>query len=441
VPGPKGPGWRNVVHAYREGVLQFLTRQTELYGGFVCLRHGRTYIAAAPECVKHVLQDRHLNYVKGPRFRRMLGPLIGRGLLSADGEDWRRLRYRTQPYFLRKGHSSYVESVAPAVAEVCDRFAAHADEGKPVNLNQEMDRLAVAANLWMMCGADAVGDVDALVAAFVETGHSLDPVAGFNPLPLPEFIPTPRRIRFQRAVAAADRIIHRLVTERRRRGPATDDLLGGLIFNRENEPDGDSLLRDEIMTMLHAGFETVSDQLVWNFLSLAQHPEHEARVRDESVQVLGGRIPAFEELHRLPHLYMVMQEVMRLYPAAWGYFRTALEDDVIQGYPMPAGSLVIISPYLTHRLRSVWADPEQFQPERFQPDRAAGRHKFAFFPFGAGPRHCIGGEVAMLLIAMTIASLLQRFAIEPQAGQQVRPVPRISLKPEPSLWVRIHRRR
>jgi cytochrome P450 len=137
---------------------------------------------------------------------------------------------------------------------------------------------------------------------------------------------------------------------------------------------------------------------------------------------------------------MVMQEVMRLYPAAWGFFRTALRDDNIQGYHLPAGSLVIVSPYLTHRLPSVWADPNEFKPERFQPEHAAGRHKFAFFPFGAGPRHCIGGEVAMLLIAMTIVSLLQRFSIEVVAGQQVKPVPRISLKPEPALWVRVGRR-
>ncbi len=439
VPGPPGPPWRNVLEA-RKGVLQFLARQTEQYGGFVCLRHGRTYIAAAPDCVKHVLQDNHLNYVKGPRFRRVLGPLIGEGLIAVDGEDWRRQRSRTQPYFLRKGHPSYVQAVTPAVEEVCARFASYAASNSVVNLNQEMDRLAVAANVRMMCGVDADGDVDALVTAFVETGHSLDPTAGFSPVQLPAFIPTPRRLRFKRAITTVNRIIYGLIEERRRRPRATDDLLGGLIFERTGESGGDVRLRDEIMTMLHAGFETVSDQIVWNVLALTTHRDAETKVREEGDRVLAGRIPSIDDLHHLPYLHMVMQEVMRLYPAAWGFFRTALRDDNIQGYHLPAGSLVIVSPYLTHRLPSVWADPNEFNPERFQPEHAAGRHKFAFFPFGAGPRHCIGGEVAMLLIAMTIVSLLQRFSIEVVAGQQVKPVPRISLKPEPALWVRVGRR-
>ncbi len=438
-PGPPGPPWKNVWQA-RKGVLQFLARQTEQYGGFVCLREGRTYIAAAPECVKHVLQDNHLNYVKGPRFRRILGPLIGEGLIAVDGEDWRRQRYRTQPYFLRKGHPAYVESVTPAVAEICERFESYAGSGVTVNLNQEMDRLAVAANVRMMCGNDAVSDVDGLVSAFVETGHSLDPTAGFSPITLPAFIPTPRRLRFRRAIANVDRIIYGLIDNRRRQQRSTDDLLGGLIFDRDGESGGDVRLRDEIMTMLHAGFETVSDQIVWNILTLSRHHDAQAQVRDEGERVLGGRIPRFDDLRLLSYLHLVLQEVMRLYPAAWGFYRTALEDDVIEGYHLPAGSLVIISPYLTHRLPEAWAKPNEFQPDRFRPDQSAGRHKFAFFPFGAGPRHCIGGEVAMLLIAMTVVTLLQRFSLEVLPGQQVQPVPRISLKPEPTLFVRVRRR-
>ena len=439
VPGPPGPPWRNIWQA-RKGVLQFLARQTEQYGGFVCLRHGRTYIAAAPDCVKHVLQDNHLNYVKGPRFRRILGPLIGEGLIAVDGEDWRRQRYRTQPYFLRKGHPAYVEAVTPAVAELCERFAAYARSGATVNLNQEMDRLAVMANVRMMCGNDAAGDVDALVSAFVETGHSLNPTSGFSPIKLPEFIPTPRRVRFRRAIANVDRIIYSLIDNRRHQERSTEDLLGGLIFDRDGESGGDVRLRDEIMTMLHAGFETVSDQIVWNLLTLSLHRDAEARVRDEGERMLAGRIPRHEDLRLLSYLHLVLQEVMRLYPAAWGFFRTAVKDDDIEGYRLPAGSLVIISPYLTHRLPDVWANPNEFLPERFQPEQTAGRHKFAFFPFGAGPRHCIGGEVAMLLIAMTIVTVLQRFSIEMLPKQQVRPVPRISLKPEPALFVRVHRR-
>jgi cytochrome P450 len=214
-------------------------------------------------------------------------------------------------------------------------------------------------------------------------------------------------------------------------------LLSGLIFNRDGESGGDQRLRDEIMTMLHAGFETVSDQLVWNFYTLSNHPTIEQTVRDEADNVLSGRIPALADLRHLPQLHMVQQEIMRIYPVAWGYFRTALADDRIDGYRIPANALVIISPYVTHRLKGVWENPEEFKPERFRPEEVARRHRFAFFPFGAGPRHCIGGDVATLLIAMTIATLLQRFRLEVQPGQRIRPVPRISLKPEPAVWVRV----
>lgn len=438
-PGPAGPRWKNVLEA-RRGVLQFLVGKVHQYGGLVCLAEGRTYIAAHPDYVQHVLQENHLNYVKGPRFRDMISPLIGDGLIVVDGDDWRRQRRRAQPFFLRKGHPAYVETVAPSVEALGERFTALARTNQLVNLNEEMDRLAVAANVRMMCGSRDEALVDTLVKAFVETGHSLSPAAGFSPVKLPAFIPTPKRVRFRRAIAKVDEIIYGLIAERRRATPPRDDLLSGLVFDRDGEPGGDKRLRDEIMTMLHAGFETVSDQIVWNVLALGKHPEVRERARQESDGLLGGRLPRFEDLRRLTYLHLVLQEIMRLYPAAWGFFRTALADDHMGGYRIPAGSLVIVSPYITHRLPEIWESPEEFRPERFRAEEAERRHRFAFFPFGSGPRHCIGGEVAELLIAMTVSMLLQRFELELEGSDQVRPVPRISLKPEPALHARIRLR-
>ncbi|MGE3843569.1 MAG: cytochrome P450, partial [Vicinamibacterales bacterium] len=419
VPGPTGPRWRRLLEAHRD-LLGYLGRMVETYGGLVCLRPGRTYLAVHPDYARHVLQGNHLNYVKGPVFRRVIGPLIGEGLLAVDGEDWRRQRRRAQPHFLRKEHPAYVPMVTPCVEALCTQFDALALAGEPVNFNQLMDRLAVAANVRMMCSGDADEDVDRLVSAFVETGHSLNPVSGFLPVRLPAFVPTPKRLRFRRAVDGVDRIIYRLIDHRRRHSNGQHDLLSGLIEHREGEGGGDRRLRDEIMTMLHAGFETVSDQLVWHFVALDAQPHIASKVREEAVRVSAGRVPTLEELGQLAYLHRVQQEVMRLYPAAWGYFRQALADDSIDGYRIPAGALVLLVPYLTHRLPSIWSRPDEFEPDRFTPEAVAARHEFAFFPFGAGPRHCIGGEFAALLIAMTVATVIQRFRLEVLPGQHVR---------------------
>lgn len=440
VPGPTGPRWRRLLEAYRD-LLGYFNRMVQTHGGLVCLRPGRMYLAVHPDYARHVLQQNHLNYVKGPLFRRVLGPLIGEGLIAVDGDDWRRQRRRAQPHFLRKTHADYVQTVTPCVADLCRRFDALAQSGEPVNVNQTMDRLAVAANVRMMCSGEADNDVDTLVDAFVETGHSLNPVAGFLPFRLPAFVPTPGRVRFRRAIRTVDSIIYRLIEQRRQHPNRHGDLLSGLVEHRDGEPGGDQRLRDEIMTMMHAGFETVSDQLVWHIIALDAHPDVAEAVRKEAAGVLGGRMPVtLDDLGRLEYLHRVQQEVMRLYPAAWGYFRQAIADDWMAGYRIPAGALVLLVPYLTHRLPSIWERPDEFDPERFTAEAVAGRHEFAFFPFGAGPRHCIGGEVAALLITMTVAALTQRFRLEVLPGQHIRPVPRISLKPEPALWVRIHRR-
>ncbi len=440
VPGPPGPLIRAIIRAYpeaRRDLLGLLSRRVAEYGGLVCLRKNKTYLAVHPDYVKHILQDNHPNYIKGPEIRRILGTLIGEGLLTSDHELWRRQRSRSQPFFLRRDHPTYLANITPRVEELCRRWTQKAHANEIVNINEEMARLAVAANFSSICSDGTAEEIDAIVEAFLETGHSLNPASAFNPVRLPRFIPTPKRIRFRRAVEKADAVVYRLIADRRKDANPPQDLLSGLIFNREGESGGDELIRDEIMTMLHSGFETASDQIVWSLLSLTRHPEILARVRNEVDRVLGDRFLAMEDLSQLVELHRVQWEVMRLFPAAWGYFRTALKDDWIDGFRIPAGAVVLISAYLTHRMPQFWDSPTEFRPERFAAEEVAKRHKFAFFPFGAGPRHCIGGEVATLLIASTMSSLIRRFAIIPLPGQDIRAVPRISLKPEPALWVRL----
>ena len=193
--------------------------------------------------------------------------------------------------------------------------------------------------------------------------------------------------------------------------------------------------------MLSAGHDTVTEALCWTMYLVAQHPEVERRAAAEAARVLGDRTPAAEDAKALTYTVSAVEEAMRIYPPVWGILRTALEADVLSGYPIPAGARVVISPYVVHRSPSLWPEPERFDPDRFAPDRAAERHRFAYFPFGAGPRLCVGAQFAMLEVPLVAAMLWRRFAIELVPGQSIRPLARISLTANRPIWVHVTERR
>lgn len=410
-------------------------------GDVVTLRENRTYLVTHPDGVKHVLQDNHLNYRKGPRYVRAVEAIFGRGLATSEGELWRRQRRLVQPAFHRSHHAAHAESMVEAVRERLARWGRLADGGQSLELRAELRDLTLTILLRTIFGRISRDEAAALSAAFLALHDQLHLVAVFNPVRLPAWVPTPRRARIARARRTIDAFLTQVIEERRRTAPgagARPDLLALLLAARDPDtadPMPDDLLRDEVVTMLFAGHDTVTQALTWALFFVAGHPEVEERLVREVATVLGPRDPGADDLERLPFLAGVVQETLRVASPIWGMMRVAIAPDVILGWAIPAGAGVIVSPYVLHHAAAYWPEPARFDPDRFAPGRADGRHRFAYLPFGAGPHLCIGSGFAMLEVPLVLAMLLRRFRVRLVPGQTIRPLARISVQPDRPVWV------
>ena len=264
-----------------------------------------------------------------------------------------------------------------------------------------------------------------------------------NPVSLPKAFPTKRNRRFKGALGELDNFVFGLIGKRRREGDDSGDLLSILMFARdENTVEGmsDRQVRDEVMTMLLAGHETTTMALTWTWYLLSLHPEIEHRLHEELDSVLGGRPPGFDELSQLPCVRMIVDEALRLYPPAWGVERQSIDEDEIGGFPIPRGVQLFVSSYATHRHPDFWESPALFNPERFLPERSRERPKFAYYPFGGGPRKCIGSNFALMEIQLILATSAQRYrlAVIPEHPVEVQPV--ITLRPRYGIMMTLNER-
>jgi cytochrome P450 len=438
-PGPPGSLIGNLLVALRDP-LAFLKNLQATYGDVVSVRKGRTYLISHPDGIKHVLQDNHQNYRKGPRYVAALKPLMGLGLLTSDGEAWKRQRHMAQPAFLKKHHDHFVQVILHHLKAVRKNWLEAAEKRQPLDLHNQIARTSLSTMLHLIFGEDASASDADLARTFLAAEREIDIVKVFNPVPLPEWFPTPSQIRFKRALRRLDAFVLDRIRARRANPGNENDLLAMYLAARDESTGAgldDRLLRDEMITLLSAGHETLADSIAWTFYLLLTHPAEYQRVQSEIDRVLNGRLPALEDLPSFEHTTRAIQEGLRLYPPGWGFLRTALADDTIGGYPIPAGARVLISPYLTQRLATLWDNPDHFDPDRFLPERAANRHRFAWFPFSAGPRMCLGAGFAMLEAQLILAVLLQAVQIELQPNQDIRPLPRVSLKPSGPIWVNL----
>jgi cytochrome P450 len=421
---------------------EYFVQVARRYGGVVTLSPRRIFLVTHPDGVKHVVQDNHTNYIKGPWYK-VLKPLMGDGLFSSDGDLWKRQRRLVQPAFQKKHHPTMAEVIASATSGMLDRWEAIAAGGKAVDARGEVILLTLEILLRSMFSGDLIGYEQELREAVIEYERHMDLVSAVNSVKLPAWFPTVGRRRFQSAVRTLEEFIFRVVEQRRRTQTDNGDLVSLLLWARDDETGqsmSDRQIRDELMTMLQAGHDTVSDAIAWTWFLMAKHPDVRQKVEQEADSVLGGRSIRFQDLPKLAYTERVIQESMRIYPPAWVFARTPVDDDLICGYHIPAKSLVVISPYVTHRQPDLWENPEIFDPDRFLPERSEGRPRFAYYPFSAGPRQCVGASMAMLETQMIVSMTAQRYQLSATPGLSPGLKPRISLTADSTLWLNPARR-
>jgi cytochrome P450 len=412
------------------------------YGNVVAIRFliWPTYMIFHPRDVKHVLQENHRNYSKDTYLIRFLRPLLGRGLFSNDGQSWLHQRRLMQPAFHRKQLATFGRLMTGATGSMLERWQ-HTAGNQTLDVAEEMVRLTLQIVSQALFSIDLSDETDTVGQAFTAL---MVPFMDYIYHPVPPLgFPTKRNRRIQHFIRTLDRVVQEIITEHRRLGAGKDDLLSTLLEARDEETGeqmNDRQVRDEVMTLLLAGHETTSNALSWTWYLLSQHPDAERCLHAELEQVLGGRTPTVEDLPRLTYTRMVLDETLRLYPPAVGFNRKALADDEVGGYVVPANTLIWLSPYITHRHPDFWENPDVFDPERFSPERSAGRPHFAHYPFGGGPRLCIGNHFAMMEAQLVLATIAQRYRLRLVPNHQVEPQALLTLRPRNGLPMTILKR-
>jgi cytochrome P450 len=420
--------------------LSFLSSLEKQFGDIVTLRRGHSYAVFHPDYIKHVLQDNHPNYGKGERYRAALAPLMGNGLFTSEGQFWLRQRRLAQAAFQRAHLASFGVPIAIHVSDLIAKWHDKARHGTLVALREELTDLTLRIALQNLFSADAEKHIAALVEAAFGVNEEIKLGAAFLPFKIPHWVPTPGRRRFARSLKAINDFVYGVIGERRKAASAGEDFAGLFIAARDRDVEGgmdDVQVRDELVTILNAGHDTVTDSIVWTMVLLSRHPETKEAVRSEVIRLAGAGPVTVESVLKMELLGRVFHESLRLYPPGWAFARTALHHDSLGEFAIPAGALVVISPYVVHRSSRFWNNPERFDPDRFLPGPSAGRQKFTYFPFGAGPRQCIGASLAMMEAPLILASILQRCDFQILNPAEVKPEPRISLRPKGSVWMRV----
>jgi cytochrome P450 len=435
-PGPKGLPLLGNLLEFRRDVLRYYLEWSREYGDAVSLNLAGWPVALLnnPDYAEYVLVKNHRNFIKFPLFFRKVRAIFGQGLVTSEGEFWLRQRRLAAPAF----HAQRVAGYGDTMVRHTERMLTGWQPGKLRDIHTDMMEVTLRIAAKTLFDAEVDEDVSDIGQAFNAIADEIAKRVR-QPFVLPDVIPTPGNVRYLRGVRRIDRLVDSIIRERQRNGDVDrGDLLSMLMLARDDDgkPMTAKQLRDEVITLLLAGHETTALALSWTWYLLAQHPEADAKLAAELREVLGGRAPAVSDLPRLRYTEQVVTEAMRIYPPAWGFGREALADCEIGGYAIPAGTTVIISPWVSHRNPRYFPDPTAFRPERWDNDFAATLPRFAYIPFGGGPRICIGNRFAMMEAVLVLATVAQRFHLELQNGQPVVPLPSITLRPKGGVWIK-----
>ena len=408
--------------------LGFFSGLRREYGRFAHYRIGRRHVwfVADPELIEEVLVKRARSFIKDQGLESTK-PLLGEGLLTSEGELHRRQRRLAQPAFHHARIASYATTMVEHGVRARDRWR----DGQVLDFMGEMMRLSLGIVGKTLFDSDIASDADTIARA-LGAAMSTFTLARVPFWRLLLHVPIPSTLRFARARRELDEIVYGLIAEHRRTANDRGDLLSMLLLARDEEGGTgamtDRQLRDEAMTILLAGHETTAVALAWTFYLLAQNPQIEAALHEELDSVLRGAPPTSADVKRLPYLEMLLSESMRLYPPAWAVGRRAHEPVPLGEYELRPGDAAVMAQWVVHRDPELWPEPLRFDPLRFAPARNAARHRFAYFPFGGGPRVCIGDGFAWLAGALLTATIAQRWRLELVPGQEVAPLARVTLR-------------
>ena len=407
-------------------MIALFARHGDTYRVFVPARRSYTYVIHHPDDVKRVLVANHKNYTKGVGLDRVR-ILLGKGIMTSEGELWKRQRYMMQPLFHRRVINQFASVIAAAHERLIARWDALARAGATVNLTDEMSALTLEIVLRSIFGRD----LDRLTQQF-----------GANPFEVVTREPS-RDLQFAYKFRSLGRLVTQLIARRRAEPEEHMDFVAMLMQVRDKEsgePMGERQLVDEIMTLIVAGHETTASGLNWTWYLLSQHPEVQARLHAEIDAVDYPLAPELAQVETLTYTGQVVNEALRLYPPGWVLSRRTIEADVLGGYPIPPGTNVLLPLYLLHRHPQFWEDPDAFRPERFAPGHETERTRFAYMPFAAGPRHCIGETLALYEMLMHLYLVARRYRLIYLPGKPLELEAQINLRTRHPLHMRLEAR-
>ena len=422
-PIPRG-GLRELVRDPL-GYFSSIARQ---YGDIVCYRPApdTAYLINHPDMIRHVLVDNQRNYSKDTYTNQAFKKTVGEGLINLEGNAWLRQRRLMQPAFHHHRLEALDGMIVQVTGEMLGRWQECYRQGEPIDLSREMAALTMTITARALFGVDLEDEAKAIGEIINGAAHLIE---------------KPNHPRLLHAAAEFAEVVDRIVAQRRHDFLDNGDLLSSLMTVRDEESGlvlDDQHIRNEVMGLLLAGYETTANALTWTGYLLSQHAWAVQRLREEVRQTLGGRLPVAADLASLPYLRQVLDESLRLFPPAWIIGRRALVDDEIGGYHVPAGTVIAICIYTLHRHAAFWEEPERFYPQRFTPECIATRERYAYIPFSIGPRQCIGNGFALLEASLILACIAQRFELRLIPGIEVKPQALFVLRPNRDLLMSLH---
>ncbi|MBV8403467.1 MAG: cytochrome P450, partial [Gammaproteobacteria bacterium] len=409
-----------------ERMIELFARHGDTYRVYVPARRSYTYVIHHPDDIKRVLVSNHRNYTKGVGLDRVK-ILLGKGIMTSEGELWRRQRYMMQPLFHRRVIGTFAEVIAGANDRFIERWEGLARRGELINLTDEMSELTLEIVLRSIFGRDL---------------DRLSQQLGGNPFAVVTREQS-RDLQFAYKFRSLTKLVAQLIVRRRADNEEHLDYVAMLMSARDKETGaamGERELIDEIMTLVVAGHETTASGLNWTWYLLSQHPEVEARLHAEIDAAVDARAPTLAQMEELRYTRQAIDESLRLYPPGWVLSRRTIEADVLGGYPVPAGTNVLLPLYLLHRHPQFWSEPEAFDPERFAPEHEAQRPRFAYMPFAAGPRHCIGETFALYEMLVHLYKVARRYRLQYVPDKPLELEAQINLRTRHPLHMRLEAR-